>query len=342
MPDPKHLRATVARYYAPGATLYHYLTRAATAVDMYRVYRSYAASFVSRPVIRDIIIDARLRNPQPGSAPHRHALAAGVGAAGGVGAVVTGPGRELQKQNAAAAAAAPPPPPPEGACAAAVWLDQHIEPKIWPLPFPAAIVPTIVLLKFRPCPETGKPLVYEQYDHISLYGFLWSFGPPARWVFEHVVAPTVMYGMSLTAYALDFGEETWRFVRQQILNWGQDEGAFGAAAATSCGGDCGEPQRAKQGGADPLSGLAGFAGLGSSGSHGGGGKAGFRLRPNELPGEIDHSATGYGLVGRQLDGTDLRSHAAPGAAAAAAAVEGRPGGGANARPLPPVPLRCAS
>jgi hypothetical protein len=91
--DPDNLRTTVAKFYAPGAVLYHYLTRASSAEDLYRVYRcgaaagepaslssvalslarhsqgsslrSYVSSFISRPVLRDIIIDTRVRNPQP-------------------------------------------------------------------------------------------------------------------------------------------------------------------------------------------------------------------------------------------------------------------------------------
>jgi hypothetical protein len=34
--------------------------------------------------------------------------------------------------------------------------------------------------------------VYEQYDHISLYAWLWSWGPLARGLFDSVVAPAVM------------------------------------------------------------------------------------------------------------------------------------------------------
>mgnify|MGYP001807575822 CR=1 FL=1 len=34
----------MSRHYAPGAVLYHYLLAAHTAEDVYRVYRSYAAS----------------------------------------------------------------------------------------------------------------------------------------------------------------------------------------------------------------------------------------------------------------------------------------------------------
>ncbi|GLC36397.1 hypothetical protein PLESTB_000766100 [Pleodorina starrii] len=289
--DPSQLRATVARHYAPGAVLYHYLTRAATAVDMYRVYRSYNFGFRSRPVIRDIIIDTQPRNLHQGAA---------AAATSQQTAILTGPGKQAAAAaGAAGAAAAAAPPPPEGCVSAAVWLDQHVTPKGWPLPLPAAVVPTIVLLKFRPCPETGRPLVYEQYDHVSLYGFIWSFGAPSLWLFEHVLAPAVMYGMGAVAYGLDFAEESWRFVRQQIFNLPPPDGGADGGAACAGGGSgaaCGYPRGIKAGG-------------GGGGGDGGGGIFGRRAAEwaaaKELPGVINHAATGYGLAGERLDGGDL-------------------------------------
>ncbi len=259
----------------------------ATATDIYRVYRTYTASFRSRPVVRDILIDTQLRNPHAPTAANRHQLAA----ATGVG-IVTGPGSHASK-------AAPPPPPPAGSCSAMVWLDQHVTPKLVPLPYVEAIVPTIVLLKFRPCPETGRPLVYEQYDHVSLYAFTWSFGPLTRLLFDRVMAPTVMYGMGVQAYCLDVLEETWRFVRQQVLGEPYGAGAGQGGEGGTCGG--GEACSSSSSSSCPV-GAGGGSGAGcglprgvkaTPGAPGGGLEvtSGRKLR-DDLPGEVDHSKTG--------------------------------------------------
>ncbi|KAG2488744.1 hypothetical protein HYH03_012742 [Edaphochlamys debaryana] len=367
--DPEHLRSTVAAFYAPGAVLYHYLTRAATALDIYRV--SYAASFTSRPVVRDIIIDSRLRNPFPGAAPHRHALGAQV-----LG-VTTGPGAAAMKdpdsflhnkEGAGGQAegkqgreAAEPPAPPPGCTSACVWLDQHVTPKRWwlPVPFlplPEGVIPTLVLLKFRPDPETGRPLVYEQYDHISLYAFTWSFGGVSRWLFDAVMAPAVMWWMGAVAWALDFGEECGRFAGDQVFTIfksraeGRSGGGEGAAAwGTPVGGGAGQGVASPAPTACPAE--AGACPPGAGGGSGGAcgqplrGRHG-EVRWQELPGEVNHTATGYGLEGTAMDGSDM---AAP-LPAIAAAVEGAvtPGGGGgsggassghNVKPLPPIALR---
>lgn len=261
----------------------------ATATDIYRVYRTYTASFRSRPVIRDILIDTQLRNPHAPTAANRHQLAA----ATGVG-IVTGPGSHASKADPAA-----PPPPPVGSCSAMVWLDQHVTPKLLPLPYVEAIVPTIVLLKFRPCPETGRPLVYEQYDHVSLYGFTWSFGPLTRYLFDCVMAPAVMYGMGVQAYCLDVLEETWRFVRQQVLGEPYGAGVGQGGEGGTCGG--GDTSSSSSSSTCPA-GAGGGSGAGcglprgvktTPGAPGGGLEvtSGRKLR-NDLPGEVDHAKTG--------------------------------------------------
>lgn len=50
------LKRTVARHFAPEATLYHPLTRAQNRTELYKVYRSYTYNFDSQPVFREIII----------------------------------------------------------------------------------------------------------------------------------------------------------------------------------------------------------------------------------------------------------------------------------------------
>ncbi|PNW79227.1 hypothetical protein CHLRE_09g406900v5 [Chlamydomonas reinhardtii] len=294
--DPDVLRTTVSRHYAPGAVLYHYLLAAHTAEDVYRVYRSYAA------------------NIPPHRMPHAAARR-----------------RRCCMQ-----------------------LPFTSWPLLGPL-LPEAVVPTLVIIKTRPDPHTGRPLVYEQYDHVSLYAFVWSFGQPALALFERVFKPAVMYVMGAHAWALDALEEVGRFARLQLggqqalqllqpllpASWGKSGSGRGCSSSYSGSGSgrtaaaaavppaCGEPVLLPP--AHPAAGQRQEEqGAGEGGRQGHGGVVGRVVAPavaavraaRELPGEIDHSATDFGLRGRQLDGTNtlpLASSSAQAAAVAAAA-----------------------
>ncbi|EFJ48364.1 hypothetical protein VOLCADRAFT_90967 [Volvox carteri f. nagariensis] len=139
--DSDRIRRTVRHHYSPDAVLVHTLARAESSADVYRLYRAYTATCIVRPVVREIAIDLRPRTPRSEPA----------------GDVVSGS------------------PPPSGAGCAVLWVDHHV--RIRALPYlSAGIYPTMTVLKFKPCPKTGRPLVYEQYDHISRDAYIMSLG----------------------------------------------------------------------------------------------------------------------------------------------------------------------
>ncbi|KXZ49704.1 hypothetical protein GPECTOR_20g561 [Gonium pectorale] len=173
--DPGRIRSAVLSHFAPDAVLVHTLARAHGRGAIYRLYRAYGAAFVVRPVVREIVID-----PRP---------------------------RAMRKEPAGEAARGPQPPPPDSATAV-VWVDQHVSLKAAPF-IPAGVYATTIFLKFRPCPETGLPLVYEQYDHISRESYILSLGPVARWLQEDVVQPAGSFAAGLLADSVDWLDVLW-------------------------------------------------------------------------------------------------------------------------------------
>ncbi|GLC36395.1 hypothetical protein PLESTM_000439000 [Pleodorina starrii] len=93
------------------------------------------------------------------------------------------------------------------------------------------VYPTVSFFKFKPCPKTGRPLVYEQYEHVSRDSYIVSLGAIAGWVHHQMLQPMGRFTAGLVADTLDWAEAAWARLRGSA--------STAAAAAVTGGGAAG-------------------------------------------------------------------------------------------------------